>query len=150
MHSLEINTDDLDGELIHFPQEFYDAALASAQSESVRDEKKSVYEYTLSVMDITIRERMLSSGTKCTEVALRAIIDTDDTVRAAQEAYLSAKKDAADATAFLEALIHKGKMLQKLTDLYISRGRAIAGDHVYAATRTAMADKRKLANSKDV
>ncbi len=138
--SLEINVEDLDGELIRFPSDLYEAGEQAVQAVSVRDNAKTTLDWTSADVEANIREQLKLTGEKSTEAAIKNQIERNTVYRTDTMTYLAAKTTAANAEAFLAAMTAKGKMLQKLADLAISRGTT--SDRAYGSIRRDMADQR--------
>lgn len=142
---LAIDKTSLDEAVIHQPELLYQVSEAMIIAISRRDSLKEELSTADSEVEIDIREVFDKKGTKVTEAAIKALVQTDKIHIDAFKAYLSSKEEADKIIALKEAFQQRGYMLRDLCQLFVANffeSGSLRGTN--AIDQTVYQERRKL------
>lgn len=139
VEALAIDREDLDECLIRQPELLYHVAEQYVLAEAERDAIKLELEEAIADEDNKVRALAERNSDKVTEPFIRKQIIGAKRVKALNQELLDAKMDASKWAALHEAFNTRGRALNKLVDLYVSRvpglgasvGRAALADNAH-------------------
>lgn len=117
---MEIDPLRLDREWQMHPQEYYNWAKAAADAAAAYEQAKSALEVVRAEVDSDVRQDPAAYGlVKTTEDAIKAAIASHGAYTAARQKMLKALHEKDLAEAVVDALDHRRRALDALTQLYI-------------------------------
>ena len=150
---LEIDRDDLDGELVRQPQLYWEASEEAVLTASRRDFAKEHLEQTDADLFKRLRIELAKAGEKDTDTAVKAAVERHQEHIDATTHYLETAKEAALADAFKWAVDQRSRALRELASLYVSgyfsvdsvRGKSAgeAREAMHLQNRERMRDERR-------
>jgi hypothetical protein len=133
---LRIDRESLDTAIEEHPGLYLEVQEAHIRAASIRDEQKVATDETYAEVAAAIRKAYEKSGERSTEQRIKDDIAVSKEYLDSVAAFQEAKKEADLLNAMVAAFGERGRMLGKLTDLYI------AGYWAQASVRGAGADVR--------
>lgn len=137
VEKLAVDKDALDDALIEQPELLYHVAEQYVLAEAERDAIKLELEEALADADNKVRALAEKNEDRVTEPFIKKQITGDPKVRRLNQELLDAKTTANRWAALHEAFNSRGRALNKLVDLYVSRVPGIGGN---VTGRVALAD----------
>lgn len=116
--NIKIDQDDMDGEIISQPNDFYHASTGYAMAVSLRDKAKNDLEIAEAELYKMFRDEVSARGDRATEKLLEAMINSNEVRQEQFDKYLEAKLLADKWLALRDSFTQKGYALRELAELH--------------------------------